>query len=154
MTASARKRKDPDKRPLQEMSLPFQLGPYLAETTVGMGVIGAIISGTNATAKNVERLRKGSVSQTEAVLDVSNEALKNGVATAATFAVVASLGVELVAAIGFTLVIGTTLKYAWDRGHDAVEKDLKRGRKRPVKKAPQLRVAKASPSCRVVKIAA
>jgi hypothetical protein len=134
------------------MSLPFLLGPFLAETTAGMGVMGAIISGTNATAKNVERVRNGSASQTEAVMDVGNEALKNGLATAATFAVVASLGFELVAAVGLTLVVGTTLKYAWDRGHDAVEADLKKGKKRPVrqkrpvKKAVLTRVAKASPS--------
>ncbi len=126
--------------------MPFLLGPYLAETTAGMGAMGAIISGTNAAAKNIERVRDGSASQTEAVIDVGNEVVKNGLATAATFAVVASLGVELVAAVGITLVVGTTLKYAWDRGHDAVEKDLKKGKKRPVKRAAQSPIAKAPPT--------
>lgn len=134
------------------MSLPFLLGPYLAETAVGMGVMGAMISGTNAAAKNVERVRTGSISETGALIDLGNEVVKNGVATAATFAVVASLGVEIVAAVGVTLIVGTTLKYAWDRGRDAVEKDLGKRKKRPVKNSA--RVAKVSPLRTAVSIAA
>ena len=108
-----------------EVLLPFRLGPYLAETTVGMGVLGAIISGTNAVAKNAERVRLGTITPADAAIDVGKEALKNGVVTAATFVAVASLGGELAVSVGLTLVIGSTLKYAWDRGYDAVDETLK-----------------------------
>jgi hypothetical protein len=108
---------------VQEDFVPFRLGPYLAETTVGMGVLGAIISGTNAMARNSERVRKGLLTPADAAVDVGKEALKNGVVTAATFVAVASLGGELVASVGLTLVIGTTLKYAWDRGYDALDEE-------------------------------
>ena len=100
----------------------MELGPYLAESTTGMGVIGAIVAGTNATAKNVELLRNGSISETDAALDIGEEALKNGLATALTFAVVGVIGGELIASIAATLVIGTSLKFLWDRGSDYVEK--------------------------------
>ena len=102
----------------------FELGPYLAETTVGMGVLGAVITGTNAMAKNAELLREGSVTSTEAAADVGKEALKNGVATAATFVAVASFGGELLVSVGLTLVIGTALKYVWDRGYDAIDETI------------------------------
>lgn len=111
--------------------MPFRLGPYLAETTVGMSVLGAVISGTNAMAKNAERVRKGAATPAEAATEVGKEALKNGVVTAATFVAVAGLGGELIASIGLTLVIGTTLKYAWDRGYEALEQEQSNaGRKR------------------------
>lgn len=106
--------------------MPFRLGPYLAESTVGMGVLGAIISGTNAIAKNAERVRTGVITPTDASLDVGKEALKNGIVTATTFVVVASIGGELVASVGLTLMIGTTLKYVWDRGYDALEEERRR----------------------------
>ena len=104
--------------------MPFELGPYLAESTLGMGVLGGIISGTNAVAKNTEKVRVGSATQTEAAIDVGKEVLKNGVATAATFAVVASLGGELLVSVGVTLVVGTALKYLWDRGYEVVDEQL------------------------------
>lgn len=106
--------------------MPFRLGPYLAESTVGMGVLGAIISGTNAIAKNAERVRTGVVTPTDASLDVGKEALKNGIVTSTTFVVVASLGGELVVSVGLTLMMGTTLKYAWDRSYDALEEERRR----------------------------
>ncbi len=90
-----------------------------------MGVLGAVISGTNAMAKNAERLRVGSTTEADAALDVGKEALKNGVVTAATFAAVATLGGELVVSVGLTLIIGTAFKYAWDRGYDAADMKLK-----------------------------
>lgn len=96
--------------------MPLRLGPYLAESTVGMGILGAIISGTNAIAKNAERVRTGVVTPTDASLDVDKEALKNGIVTATPFVVVASLGGKLLVSVGLTLMMGTTLKYAWDRG--------------------------------------
>ena len=104
--------------------MPFQLGSYLAESTLGMGALGGIISGTNAIAKNAEMVRTGTVTETEAAIDVGKEVLKNGVATAATFAAVATLGGELLVSVGLTLVIGTTLKYLWDRGYDAVDEKI------------------------------
>jgi len=100
--------------------LPFRLGPYLAESTIGMGALGAIIGGTNAIAKNVEQVRTGKITEAEAVKDIGKEALKNGVVTAATFVTVASFGGELILSIGLTLVIGSTLKYAWDRSYDSI----------------------------------
>lgn len=111
---------------LQEEFVPFRLGPHLAESTVGMGILGAIISGTNAIAKNAERVRTGVVTPTDASLDVDKEALKNGIVTATPFVVVASLGGELVVSVGLTLIIETTLKYAWDRGYDALEEERRR----------------------------
>jgi hypothetical protein len=121
----------------QEDFVPFRLGPYLAETTVGMGVLGAIISGTNAMAKNAERVRRGTVTPADAAVDVSKEAIKNGVVTAATFVAVASLGGELVASIGLTLVIGTTLKYAWDRGYDALDEERAAAKRKRLPKPRQ-----------------
>jgi hypothetical protein len=90
-----------------------------------MGILGAIVAGTNATAKNVELLRQGSISETDAVLDIGEEALKNGLATALTFATVAVIGGELIASVAATLVIGASLKFLWDRSSDYVEKTVK-----------------------------
>jgi hypothetical protein len=56
------------------------------------GSLGAIVSGSSAAAKNAELLRKGTVSQSEALLDVSNEALKSAVVSAATSVIVLSVG--------------------------------------------------------------
>ena len=100
--------------------MPFRLGPYLAESTIGMGALGGIIGGTNAIAKNVQQLRTGKITEAEAIKDIGKEALKNGVVTAATFVTVASFGGELILSIGLTLVIGSTLKYAWDRSYDSI----------------------------------
>ena len=83
----------------------------LPKSIPGMGILGAIVGGTNAIAKNAELLRAGSISQTDAALDTGKEALKNGVATALTFAVVGAVTSELAVSIGVTLVLGTTLKY-------------------------------------------
>ena len=105
--------------------MPFRLGPYLAETTIGMGALGAIIGGTNAIAKNVQQVRTGAITETEAVKDIGKEALKNGVVTAATFVTVASFGGELILSVGLTLVIGSTLKYAWDRSYDSIQNSKK-----------------------------
>lgn len=122
--------------------MPFRLGPYLAETTIGMGVLGAIVSGTNATAKNAELVRTGAVTPSEAALDVGKEALKNGVVTAATFVAVASLGGELIASVGLTLIIGTTLKYAWDRGYDALDEEGAAARRKRLSLQRQMRSPK------------
>lgn len=105
--------------------MPFRLGPYLAETTIGMGALGAIIGGTNAIAKNVQQVRTGAITESEAVKDIGKEALKNGVVTAATFVTVASFGGELILSVGLTLVIGSTLKYAWDRSYDSIQNSKK-----------------------------
>ena len=126
--------------------MPFRLGPYLAETTVGMGVLGAVISGTNAMAKNAELLKKGSIDPSDAALDVGKEALKNGVVTAATFVAVASLGGELVASIGLTLVIGTTLKYAWDRGYDAIDESRKTPDRKRIARVKQNLITREAPA--------
>jgi len=86
-----------------------------------MGILGATVGGTNAIAKNAERLRLESVSEAGAAIDVGREALKNGVATALTFAVVGSIGGELIVSVGATLIIYWTLKYLWDRCAESVE---------------------------------
>lgn len=111
--------------------MPFRLGPYLAESTIGMGALGAIIGSTTAIAKNVEQVRKGTITESEAVKDIGKEALKNGVVTAATFVTVASFGGELILSVGLTLVIGSTLKYAWDRSYDSLnhKNNIKLGEK-------------------------
>jgi hypothetical protein len=103
----------------------MELGPYLAESIPGMGALGAIVAGTNATARNIQRLRDGAVSESEAILDIGEEALKNGVATALTFAVVGAIGGEVLASVAATLVVGSSLKFLWDRGSDYVEAAVK-----------------------------
>jgi hypothetical protein len=40
--------------------------------------------------------------------------------TAATFVTVASFGGELILSVGLTLVIGSILKYAWDRSYNSI----------------------------------
>ena len=89
-----------------------------------MGAFGAVIGGTNAITKNAEQLRLGKISEADAVRDVGKEALKNGMVTAATFVTVPSLGGELFLSVGLTLIIGSTLKYTWDRGYDNLHKDI------------------------------
>lgn len=110
--------------------MPFRLGPYLAQSPIGMGALGAIVSGSSAAAKNAELLRKGTVSQSEALLDVSNEALKSAVVSAATSVIVLSVGGELALSLGLTLLIGTTGKYFWNRGKETASEKIKlRGKK-------------------------
>jgi hypothetical protein len=100
--------------------MPIRLGPLLAETPLGMGVLGAVVSGSNAAAKNAHLLRKGSTRHLDAARDVGNEALKGVVVTTAGAAVITSFGGGLLTSLGATLVIGTLGKYAWDRGCQSV----------------------------------
>jgi len=101
--------------------LPFRLGPYLAKSTIGMGCPWRYNWRNECDSKNVEQVRTGKITEAEAVKDIGKEALKNGVVTAATFVTVASFGGELILSIGLTLVIGSTLKYAWDRSYDFIK---------------------------------
>lgn len=96
----------------------MQLGPFLAESVPGMGILGGIVGTTNAIAKNVERVSRKTVSGKDALLDIGQEGFKNGLATALTFAAVGSIGGELIVSVGATLIIGSTLKYLWDRGFE------------------------------------
>ncbi|RAU20223.1 magnetic particle protein [Paramagnetospirillum kuznetsovii] len=93
----------------------FQLAPYLAASVPGVGVLGAIIGGAAAAAKNLELLKTGRISQREAGIDTAKETVGAGVATAFSAAAVGFVGAGLFTSIGVAVIAGIAGKYAWDR---------------------------------------
>jgi hypothetical protein len=102
----------------------FLLAPFLAKSLPGIGVFGGLIGGAAAMVKNVQLLRDGKVTQSEAALDTGKEAVGAGLATAFSAAVAGAVGSGLVVSLGVAVVAGFAGKFAWDRCTEFAEGKL------------------------------
>lgn len=93
----------------------------LAQSTSGIGILGAIVGGSAAAAKNFKDNKDGIISTKEALIDTSKEAAGAGVATAVSAVAVGVIGGGLILSIGTAVVVAAGSKYAWDRGLEKVE---------------------------------
>ncbi len=102
----------------------FHLAPYLAKSLPGIGVLGGIVGGAAALAKNAHLLKAGKVTRKDAVIDTSKETVGAGLATAFSAAVAGAVGGGLVVSLGVAVAAGIAGKYAWDRGMEFAEQKI------------------------------
>ncbi len=109
-----------------EVDMSFNLAMFLSRSVGGVGVIGGIVGGSAALAKNVKRKSRGEITTKEAVIDTSEEAVGAGVATAFSAFAAGVVGGGLVVSLGTAFTAAALGKYAWDRSveyaHDKLDK--------------------------------
>ncbi|QEP43967.1 magnetic particle protein [Ectothiorhodospiraceae bacterium BW-2] len=105
----------------------MNLATYLASSTSGIGVFGALVGGAGAAAKNIKDSRDGLVTPVEAVVDTSKEAAGAGVATVVSAVSVGAAGVGLGASLGIAAVTAIGAKYLWDRSMEQIESRFFKG---------------------------
>jgi ABC-type nitrate/sulfonate/bicarbonate transport system permease component len=96
----------------------------LSQSTSGVGVIGAIVGGAGAAAKNYADFQKGAVSSREAVANTAIEATGAGVATVVSAAAVGIVGGGLALSIGTAVGVAAAAKYGWDKVVERAEDRL------------------------------
>jgi len=101
--------------------VPFNLAMYLAQSAAGVGVLGSIVGGSAAAAKNIKDHRKGNVSTNEALYDTGKEGMGAGVATAISALSVGVVGGGLAVSLGTAFVAAVGAKFVWDRAVERVE---------------------------------
>ena len=94
---------------------------YLSQSTASIGVLGGIVGGTAAAAKNIKSLKNGEISQSEAALDVGKETVGAGVATAAAAVAAGMVGSSVLISAVTVIGVGTGAKYFWDMGVEKIE---------------------------------
>ena len=102
----------------------FKLAPYLAQTVSGIGILGGIVGGAAALAKNARLLQDKKVSRTDAAIDTGKETVGAGLATAFSAVAAGAVGGGLAVSLGTALVAGVAAKYLWDAGVELVEKEM------------------------------
>lgn len=102
----------------------MNLAATLAQSASGVGVLGAIIGGAAAAAKNYRDVTEGQVSARDAVYDTTKEAAGAGVATLFSAIAAGTVGSSLILTIGTAFVAGAGAKYAWDRALEQLENQL------------------------------
>ncbi len=102
----------------------FQLAPYLAKSVPGVGVLGGIVGGAAALAKNARLLHENRITKTEAAIDTGKETVGAGLATAFSAVAAGAVGGGLAVSLGTALIAGVAAKYLWDVGMQVVEKEL------------------------------
>nr|CRH04702.1 Magnetosome protein MamC [Candidatus Magnetococcus massalia] len=103
----------------------FNLAMYLAKSAPGVGVLGGVVGGSAALAKNLKAKQDGAdISTEEIVIDTSKEALGAGVATTISAYTVGVVGGGLVLSLGTAFAAAVAGKYAWDYGVEKVEQKL------------------------------
>ncbi|MBL6992126.1 MAG: magnetosome protein MamC [Bacteriovoracaceae bacterium] len=103
----------------------FNLAVFLAESAFGVGVLGGVVGGSAAVAKNTKLHQKGEIKTEEAIRDSAEEALGAGVATAFSAVTAGAVGGGLMVSLVTAFAAAACGKYAWDRGVEAVHKRLK-----------------------------
>jgi hypothetical protein len=102
----------------------MNLVAYLAQSTSGIGLFGAIVGGAGAAAKNFKDSQDGLVTPKEAVIETSKEAAGAGVATAVSAVAAGAVGSSLLLTMGTAVVVAIGTKYAWDRGMEMLDSQL------------------------------
>ncbi len=83
--------------------------------SLAMGAAGAIIGGTAAAARNINRVKQGQMTREEAVKDVIKETGTTGISTAMAMAAVSAVGVTgIFSLLGFVSV-AVGAKYLADK---------------------------------------
>ncbi|MGN7611820.1 magnetosome protein MamC [Magnetococcales bacterium HHB-1] len=109
----------------------FNLALFLSQSVSGVGVLGGVVGGSAALAKNVRKRKKKEISRVDAAYDVSKEAVGAGVATAFSAFTAGVVGGGLVISLGTAFAAATAGKYAWDRGMEKLEKKRSPRKKQP-----------------------
>lgn len=99
----------------------FNLATYLMRNSAGVGVLGAVVGGSAAAAKNYKDHKRGVIDKREALVDTGKEAAGAGVATAFSAVVAGVVGTGLVLSLGAAFVSAAAAKYAWDRTMDKLD---------------------------------
>ena len=102
----------------------MNLAHYLAQSASGVGVLGAIVGGSAAAAKNYKDNKDGLITTKEAVYDTTKEAAGAGIATAISAVAVGVVGGGLMLSIGTAFAVAAGTKYAWDRTMEEVDNSL------------------------------
>jgi len=103
----------------------FNLAQFLAQSASGVGVLGAVGGASGAAAKNIKDHRDGLVDTQSALYDTGKEGVGAGVATACSAVAAGAVGGGLMLSLGTALVAATAVKYAWDRGVEQVELQMR-----------------------------
>ncbi|HAT51476.1 MAG: magnetosome protein MamC [Nitrospirae bacterium] len=99
----------------------FNLAMFLAKSTGGVGILGAVVGGSGALAKNIKRKARHEISQRELIVDTSKEAAGAGVATAFSAFTAGLVGGGLATSLGTAFIAAVVGKYAWDYTLDRIE---------------------------------
>jgi hypothetical protein len=99
----------------------FNLAMFLAKSIGGVGVLGGVVGGSAALAKNIKKKREGTISNREIAIDTGKEAVGAGVATAFSAFSAGVVGGGLAISLGTAFVTAAAGKFAWDYGVDFVE---------------------------------
>ena len=101
------------------------LAMLLSKGTSGLGVLGGVVGGSIALAKNLKKRQNGdAISNREIAVDTGKEAVGTGVATAFSAFTVGVVGGGLAVTLGTAFAAAAAGKYAWDYGVDYVEAQL------------------------------
>jgi hypothetical protein len=104
----------------------FNLAMFLSKSVGGVGVLGGVVGGSAALAKNIKKKREGEdISNQEIAIDTGKEAVGAGVATAFSALSAGVVGGGLVVSLGTAFAAAAAGKYAWDYGVDFVEEKIR-----------------------------
>ena len=100
----------------------LHLAPLLFRSVPGGGVLGGIVGGSAAVAKNLKARKDGAhISNAEIAQDAAKEAAGAGAATAFSVYVVGIVGGGLVISLGTAFAAAVAGKYFWDLGMERLE---------------------------------
>jgi hypothetical protein len=85
-----------------------------SHAVLAMGGLGAIGGGTAAAARNIRRVRQGTINREEAVRDTLKESAGAGIASAAATFVVGSVGAAGFLGLLGVITVATGTRYLWD----------------------------------------
>jgi hypothetical protein len=104
----------------------FNLAMVLAKSVGGVGVLGGVVGGSAALAKNIKKKRDGEeISNRDMAIDTGKETVGAGVATAFSAFSAGVVGGGLVVSLGTAFVAAAAGKFAWDYGVEFVEEKIK-----------------------------
>lgn len=103
----------------------FNLAMFLARSVGGVGVLGGVVGGSAALAKNIRKKNAGEITNQELAIDTGKEAVGAGVATAFSAFVAGLVGGGLVVSLGTAFAAAAAGKYAWDYGIELAEEQIR-----------------------------
>ncbi|MBL6992166.1 MAG: magnetosome protein MamC [Bacteriovoracaceae bacterium] len=103
-------------------NVPFNLATFVGQSSFGFGVLGGVVGGSIAAAKNIKLHVNGKVEAQDALTDTAQEMVGSGVATAVGALAVGAVGGGMIASLGTAFVVAVGGKFAWDRGYEAISK--------------------------------
>lgn len=103
----------------------FNLAVFLARSVGGVGVLGGVVGGSAALAKNIKKKNAGEITNREMAIDTGKETVGAGVATAFSAFSAGLVGGGLAISLGTAFIAAAAGKYAWDHGVEIVEAQIK-----------------------------